>query len=137
MLSKIPFRYLLLGVVLYFLSPYDLLPDFLGLPGRLDDFALILYLIFRYFWDTSALERRLRAELKQKAPIAEPGAKPRTAHEVLGVTPTASKEEISRAYRHQVALYHPDKVAHLGKDLQDLAHERMLELQQAYEKLCP
>jgi DnaJ-domain-containing protein 1 len=31
--------------------------------------------------------------------------------------------------------YHPDKVAHLGKELQQLAHRKALEIQQAYQQL--
>lgn len=31
--------------------------------------------------------------------------------------------------------YHPDKVAHLGEDLQKLAHQKALEIQRAYQQL--
>ncbi len=31
--------------------------------------------------------------------------------------------------------YHPDKVAHLGEDLQKLAHRKSLEIQQTYQQL--
>ena len=31
--------------------------------------------------------------------------------------------------------YHPDKVAHLGEELQELAHRKALEIQQAYRQL--
>jgi DnaJ like chaperone protein len=31
--------------------------------------------------------------------------------------------------------YHPDRVAHLGEDLQRLAHEKTLEIQRAYEHI--
>jgi len=30
-----------------------------------------------------------------------------------------------------MAEYHPDKVAHLGKELQELAHQKVLEIQRA------
>jgi DnaJ-domain-containing protein 1 len=33
--------------------------------------------------------------------------------------------------------YHPDKVAHLGEELQKLAHDKALEIQQAYRDLVP
>jgi DnaJ like chaperone protein len=31
--------------------------------------------------------------------------------------------------------YHPDKVAHLGEELQKVAHRKAVEIQQAYEQL--
>jgi len=34
-----------------------------------------------------------------------------------------------------VMKYHPDKVAHLGEELQKLAHEKSQEIQRAYQQL--
>jgi DnaJ-domain-containing protein 1 len=31
--------------------------------------------------------------------------------------------------------YHPDKVAHLGEELQELAHQKVLQIQRAYHQL--
>ena len=59
----------------------------------------------------------------------------KTPHEILGVTPGASREEIRSAYRKAVKEYHPDRVAHLGKDLQALAHQRFIEIKDAYNYL--
>jgi DnaJ-domain-containing protein 1 len=54
---------------------------------------------------------------------------------VLGVAPDADRDAIAQAYRDQQKLYHPDRVAGLGDELQALAHEKTLEIQQAYEAL--
>jgi curved DNA-binding protein CbpA len=54
---------------------------------------------------------------------------------LLDVSPNASLEEIKTAYKRAVARYHPDKVAHLGKEFQELAHKKLLAIQQAYEIL--
>ena len=59
----------------------------------------------------------------------------RDYYEVLGVERSASADEIKSAYRRAVSRYHPDKVAHLGKEFQDLAHRKLLAIQQAYETL--
>lgn len=56
-------------------------------------------------------------------------------HAVLGIARGASADEISRAYREQMKLYHPDRVAELGPELQRVAHERTLAIQRAYEDL--
>jgi len=34
-----------------------------------------------------------------------------------------------------VAKYHPDKVTHLGKEFQELAHRKLVAIQRAYEIL--
>ena len=43
-------------------------------------------------------------------------------------------DEIQRAYREQVKLYHPDRVAHLGEELQELATRKTIELRDAQEQ---
>jgi len=56
-------------------------------------------------------------------------------YDVLEVAPTAPPDEIKRAFRAQIALYHPDKVQHLGKEFQDMAADRAAELTEAYRIL--
>jgi hypothetical protein len=66
-------------------------------------------------------------------PIPRPEFDP---YKVLGVSPLASKVEIESGYRKEIALYHPDKVAHLGDDLKKVAHERTLAIRRAFEALA-
>jgi len=54
-------------------------------------------------------------------------------YEVLGVREGASLEEIKAAYRELVKKYHPDK--HQDNPLQDLAEEKLQEINEAYEYL--
>lgn len=56
-------------------------------------------------------------------------------YEILGIHPGASKQEIQAAHRKLVQQYHPDKVAHLGQEFQDLAREKFVEIQDAYDYL--
>jgi DnaJ-domain-containing protein 1 len=54
---------------------------------------------------------------------------------VLGLSRSASSEEIRAAYHREMVNYHPDKVAHLGKELQDLAKTKTQEINRAYAEL--
>jgi DnaJ-class molecular chaperone len=56
-------------------------------------------------------------------------------YQILGIDSSASGEEIQAAYRTRMHEYHPDKVAHLGEELQKVAHRKAVEIQQAYEQL--
>jgi curved DNA-binding protein CbpA len=60
---------------------------------------------------------------------------PKNYYEILEIEPAASQEEIKRAFRLQIARYHPDKVQHLGKEFQAMAAERAAELTEAYRIL--
>jgi curved DNA-binding protein CbpA len=58
-----------------------------------------------------------------------------TFYELLSVVPTATAEEIKRAFRAEIARYHPDKVQHLGKEFQQMAAGRAAALTEAYRTL--
>ena len=59
----------------------------------------------------------------------------KTYYEMLDVVPTASMDEIKRAFRREIAKYHPDKVQHLGKEFQEIAAIKAAELTQSYKTL--
>jgi hypothetical protein len=54
---------------------------------------------------------------------------------LLEIAPNAPAEEVKRAFRQQIAMYHPDKVQHLGKEFQAMAAERAAALTEAYRVL--
>lgn len=56
-------------------------------------------------------------------------------YDILQVPRDATQEEIRKAWIELAAQYHPDKAAHLGPDLQELAEKRFKEIQRAYEVL--
>jgi curved DNA-binding protein CbpA len=56
-------------------------------------------------------------------------------YELLEIPSNASADEVKRAFRQQIARYHPDKVQHLGKEFQNMAADRAAELTEAYRIL--
>lgn len=56
-------------------------------------------------------------------------------YDLLGVSASASPDEIKHAFRREIAKYHPDKVHHLGREFQEIAAVRSAELTQAYKTL--
>lgn len=136
----------ILIALLYVISPVDAIPDLVPGLGWLDDLIVLGILAWVLIarqrgqspWDVfrgrggGGWTRRssgprpedLTADFSTLDPYA-----------LLDVSPSASPEEIKAAYKRAVARYHPDKVAHLGKEFQELAHKKLLAIQQAYEIL--
>jgi DnaJ-domain-containing protein 1 len=132
-------KYLLwLIALLYFINPYDVVPDLAVGLGWLDDLALIALVL----WWTSRLKATYQERSttsghtakKQHAPGSEETAE-EDPYKILGVQPGASKEEIKATYKILAAQYHPDKVQHLGKEFQELAHKKFVAIQKAYDAL--
>lgn len=55
------------------------------------------------------------------------------AYKVLGVDPSASDEEVKKAYRKMALQYHPDKVSTLGDDVKAAAEKKFKEINAAKE----
>ena len=54
---------------------------------------------------------------------------------VLGIEPTATDEEVKKAYRQMAIRYHPDKVASLGEEYQHGAKEKFQKIQESYDTI--
>ena len=132
----------ILAALLYVVSPVDVVPDFIPGLGWLDD-LLVLGLLGWYLsrgrgqFSWGSLRDRLGGAWTHRPTPSSPddltGDFSRLdPYSLLEVSPHASPEEIKAAYKRAVARYHPDKVAHLGKEFQELAHRKLLAIQQAY-----
>ena len=56
-------------------------------------------------------------------------------YKILEITKSVSNPEVKKAYRKMANKYHPDKVAHLGNDLQKLAEEKFKSVNDAYHQI--
>lgn len=56
-------------------------------------------------------------------------------YKVLEIEPTATPEEIKKAYRQMAIKYHPDKVASMGEEFQKGAKEKFQKIQEAYDNI--
>jgi len=57
------------------------------------------------------------------------------AYKILEIDKNATDDEVKKAYRKMAKKYHPDKVAHLGKEHQKGAEEKFKQVQKAYETI--
>ena len=146
---------LLVLVLLYVLSPYDLFPDVVIGWGWIDD-VVILGFLWRYFYlmkkkrervqkryqngqnDTHRYENYKNAaggNSSSSNDQAQDSLDPWDPFKILEIERGASQDDIKRAYRQLAAKYHPDKVEHLGDEFKVLAEKRFKEVQQAYQEL--
>jgi DnaJ like chaperone protein len=51
---------------------------------------------------------------------------------ILGLRPEKTPDDIKNRYRELVMQYHPDRVAHLGPKLREVAEQQMKEINEAY-----
>lgn len=59
----------------------------------------------------------------------------KSAYKILELEPSATDDEVKKAYRKMAVKFHPDKVAHLGDELQEQAKEKFQKVQKAYEDI--
>jgi DnaJ like chaperone protein len=132
----------LIGALLYVIFPRDLVPDFMVGWGWLDD-LVVLFLLWRFY--RRQIQRRSTGSGHDKtgqtadhqrsdAPNGSYTGR-WNPYTVLEIEADASQKEIKAAYRRLAARYHPDKVQHLGKEIQELAELRFKEIQRAYDFL--
>lgn len=57
------------------------------------------------------------------------------AYKVLEIAPTATDDEIKKAYRKMAMKYHPDKLSGLGEDVKKAGEEKFKSVKDAYDYL--
>ena len=90
---------------------------------------LLIGLAIGHLYDTGAFGNAARS---QDRPPAPPPADP---YAVLGVSASASDEEVEQAWRRRMQEYHPDRVANAAPELRELAERRAREANAAWETI--
>lgn len=151
LLRHLPPWALLLLCVLYVVIPVDLIPDFLGLPGRFDDLLVALGTLL-YLYSSSrkvpgadgsrGANSSREGQRGHEGRGESEGASSRKAapgstdpYEVLGVDRGQKFEEIRQRYKEKLLQYHPDRVLHLGREFQEMAEGKTKEITEAFQKI--
>ncbi len=153
MKSLLPILLIILGIF-YVITPYNLLPSFIPVIGWIDDIAVTVLMIYYIKYGklpdfVNRLLGRMPGGTRRNSGHQnghrnyryKPGSRAhgysgeQNPYDVLGVSSNASRDEIHSAYRKLVQQYHPDKVSHLGQEIQDIAAKKFVEIQIAYERL--
>ena len=58
-----------------------------------------------------------------------------SAYKILGIDPSASDEEVKRAYREMAKKNHPDLVSSLGEEVRQATERKFQEINEAYETI--
>lgn len=127
--------YLILAVI-YFVVPFDFLPDHWGRVGRLDDLLFFFIIIYIFFFKPlidEILNKKSQKRPGQNAESEFSGT--RDPYSILGVSRNAGPEEIRNAYHEKIRQYHPDLVDKMGPEIQQVAREKTQLLNSAYETL--
>jgi uncharacterized membrane protein YkvA (DUF1232 family) len=147
-------RGVIVGALVYFVLPLDLVPDFLPGIGFTDDLGVLVAALTTILAHVKREHRERARELlewkwaadktgnrsgarnsgergadRQPRPEADPAARHAAT---LGVEPDADPETIRAHYVDRVKKYHPDKVQHLGPEFQEMAEQKMKGINEAY-----
>lgn len=60
---------------------------------------------------------------------------PPNPYKTLGIDPSATDEEVKKAYRRMAMRYHPDRVENLGEEMKKNATEQFRVINEAYETI--
>lgn len=135
MSNNVNYLWLIL-LAIYIISPIDAHPLFL------DDLiaaGIMFYILYKnarrkkqfeqyYYGSRNQSQNNSSASHGSRGPLTL-----EKAYRLLGVSASASWEEINKAYRDKISKSHPDKVSHLSEELQDRAKELTLQLNEALD----
>ena len=88
----------------------------------------IIKKISKYFWISEYDFSSIEAMFSKNKNIDN-------AYDILGVSKTASDDQIKTTYRKMVKKYHPDKLTDVSEDVVKMAKEKFQSVKDAYDKI--
>ena len=88
----------------------------------------IIKKISKYFWISEYDFSSIEAMFSKEKNIDN-------AYDILGVSKTASDDQIKTVYRKMVKKYHPDKLTGVSEDVVKMAKEKFQSVKDAYDKI--
>lgn len=88
-----------------------------------------IHKIANYLYVSNADFESIRATLFPKNDL-------NSSYKILELEANCTNDEVKKAYRKMAVKYHPDKLQHLGEDVQKAAQEKFIKVQEAYELIC-
>lgn len=76
-----------------------------------------------------------RSDLESMLNLQDASSSLDAAYKVLGVSPSATNDELKAAYRRLALKHHPDRVAALGEDVRKAAEKKFQEINAAKETI--
>lgn len=106
------------------------LSDLLDLSRKDYDSIMAMYEKYEDAYHDQFKQERRQTQSKPRSQY-----KREKAAEILGISLNASADEVKKAYRSLAKVHHPDRFATESKSQQDIAKERFVKIQLAYELL--
>jgi len=89
---------------------------------------MVIGLILGHLYDMGVFSGASKPAASPPSPATDPYA-------TLGVSASATDEEIEQAWRRKMSEYHPDRVANSADEIRALAETRAREMNAAYETI--
>ena len=104
--------------------------------GRFRSLPLaIIGLVIGHFYDMGLFNKKANSESSENDPPSNRPVGTASPYSILGVSETASMDEVEQAFRRKISEYHPDKVANAAPELKELAEQRAREINTAFEQI--
>jgi len=140
----------IVGALSYFVLPLDAVPDFIPGVGFADDLAVLASALTTILAHVRAEHRDRARELLEWEWLRNAGGAPNRDDQppdsppsshvpaaeryavILGVAPDSDPATIRAHYLELVKKYHPDRVQHLGPEFQQMAEQKLKDINEAY-----
>lgn len=129
-MNKYKFYFLVIILIIYIISPLDFFPFVF------DDLIASGFLF--YFWNKFKNQKSQKTYYSGGQSQTNIKSKPDgqmsldQAYRLLNISPDAPWSEVQKAYKEKMVKSHPDKVTHLGAELQEKAKELTIKINKAY-----